>query len=411
MKWHLWYLVLLAGTILFSGCEDDDDYEPEREIGKKTVLVYMVAENSLCCPFAVEDIAELLQGCADIPEHSKIVLYVDDLDYPRIYALTNKTKAQSLYDLVPEYEYDEDPNSCSADVLRQVMRYAVGKHPARKYGMVFWSHGSGWVPGGKDEAHAEGKGRLTTFGVDNQHNTPDDYGYEMDIMEMASALDEFDNLEFALFDACFMQTIETAYELRNVFKYIIGSPAEIPGSGAPYDKIIKTMFTEEFNPDNLTKAYYDYYHSDPQQRYGVLISSVNTSRLEEFAVATRNALRGISLRDGDFVNVQNYFLYDRWDGRSLASMPDCYDMKSIMQENLPKERYAEWEKVLNETVKGYATDQWFSSYPGFDGGFLSVDSAKYGGVSMYVPLQKYMDQSKPFVKYYYKTSWWNAINN
>lgn len=411
MKLNIWFPFLLSVALLFSGCVKDDNGEEKPEMGERTVLVYMVAENSLY-RFVYGDVLEMLAGCGDIPDNSKIVLYVDDLDFPRIYTLTNKTQAASMYYLTAEYDYEEDPNSCSADVLRQVMRYVVKHHPAKKYGMVFWSHASGWVPGGKQEESASGKSRKMTFGVDNQRNVADlDSGFEMDIMEMASALEEFDNLEFALFDACFMQTIETAYELRNVFKYIIGSPAEIPGPGAPYDKIIKAMFTEEFNPDNLTKAYYDYYHSDPQQRYGVLISSVNTSRLEEFAVATRNALRGISLRDGDFVNVQNYFLYDRWDGRSLASMPDCYDMKSIMQENLPKDRYAEWEKVLNETVTGYATDQWFSSYPGIDGGFLSVDSAKYGGVSMYVPLQKYMDQSKPFVKYYYKTSWWNAINN
>ncbi len=411
MKSNIWFSFILSVTLLFSGCAKKEHTTPEPKICDKTVLFYIVAENSLY-RFVQKDVMEILEGCCEIPDNSKVVLYVDDLDLPRIYTITNATKAVSMYYLTPEYNYDEDPNSCSPDVLRQVMRYVVGKHPAKKYGMVLWSHGSGWVPGnGKDES-LSARGRMKTFGVDNQHNSPlNDCGYELDVMEMAKVLREFSNMEFLMFDACFMQTIETAYELRNITKYIIGSPSEIPGPGAPYDVMMKPMLQQDFNPDELARIYCETYRSDIQQQYGALISSINTSKLEELAAATKKALQGISLRDGKFTDVQNYFWFDKWDGESIEAIPDYYDMKSIMQENLPQDRYAEWEKVFSETVKGYATDWWYSSYSGRDGGYIPVDQTKFGGVSMYVPLQKYMDMKKPFVDYYYKTSWWNAIKN
>ena len=39
-----------------------------------------------------------------------------------------------------------------------------------------------------------------------------------------------------------MMTAEVGYELRDVTSYLIGSPSEIPGYGAPYDVIIPQLF-------------------------------------------------------------------------------------------------------------------------------------------------------------------------
>ena len=46
------------------------------------------------------------------------------------------------------------------------------------------------------------------------------------------------HFDFIMFDACFMMSVEVAYEVRNYTDYYIGSPTENPGPGAPYDKVV-----------------------------------------------------------------------------------------------------------------------------------------------------------------------------
>ena len=45
-------------------------------------------------------------------------------------------------------------------------------------------------------------------------------------------------------NCCNFMCLEVLYELRNVTDYIIGSPAEIPDQGAPYDEIVPDMFAD-----------------------------------------------------------------------------------------------------------------------------------------------------------------------
>ena len=50
------------------------------------------------------------------------------------------------------------------------------------------------------------------------------------------------DFRFIMFDACFMQSVEVAYELRDCCDYYIGFPAENPGPGAAYDRMFPFIF-------------------------------------------------------------------------------------------------------------------------------------------------------------------------
>ena len=47
-----------------------------------------------------------------------------------------------------------------------------------------------------------------------------------------------------LFDACYMQSVEVIYQLRDRTDYFIGSPTEIPGPGAPYEAVVPALFSQ-----------------------------------------------------------------------------------------------------------------------------------------------------------------------
>ena len=96
------------------------------------------------------------------------------------------------------------------------------------------------------------------FGVDNGKNISTKYGgnngHQMEIADMANVL-EGKSFDFIFFDACVMQTIEVAYELRHATNYLIASPAEIPAPGANYKTMVKAMFSKE---DVVTRIMTDY---------------------------------------------------------------------------------------------------------------------------------------------------------
>lgn len=405
MKLRLFSILFLV--LILAGCEKNNSDSPEPQINDRTVLVYMVAENSLSS-FIYEDINEILKAKNDIPNNCELILYIDDLNKPRIYNITNKTEGQLLSQLKAEYEYDEDPNSASADVFGQVMKYVENKHKASKYGIVMWSHGSGWIESTySGDQETRGLHPKTAFGLDNQKNTSSDVGHQMNIDALAKALSNFQNIDYIIFDACFMQTIESAYELRNAVRYIISSPAEIPGYGAPYDLTVKHLFRSEFNPDAYIKEYYEYYLNNHEVGMGACLSAIDTKKLEMFADVTRQCLQGVSLADSSYVGVQNYFLYNRWS--SMADMPDCYDMQGIMMKQLPEDVYPIWKDAFDEVVVAkYATPTWYSAYGRYD---LAIDPDQYGGVSMFIPLQKYIDnQDSQFWRQFQKTAWYKRLN-
>ena len=53
-------------------------------------------------------------------------------------------------------------------------------------------------------------------------------------------------MEYILFDDCYMHNIEVAYELRNATDYLIASTSEIMIYGMPYDRMTKYLLG---NPD------------------------------------------------------------------------------------------------------------------------------------------------------------------
>lgn len=395
---------LLVGLfLLVVSCQDDSDVI-EDDDATRTVIVYMVAENSLNS-HAKGDINEMLGGVSSLADNNELVIYLDDRESPRIYTLTNKTTATSYSELEAEYTFSEDMNSASKDVFDEIMSYVVNNHRADSYGLVMWSHASGWIPyhSKTTTSSASNNSLLTSFGIDNNNNTSSDTGSEMDIEDIADVLSGYSNIDFVMFDACFMQCAEVVYSLRNVTDYVIGSPAEIPGTGAPYGKIMSSMFSMPVDVDGIVNNYYQYYNSSSS--YGILISAVDCSKLDTLAVVTNSMIVQYkdSVESVDYSDILDYFLYDRW--HSLKSgVPDYYDMKGFLMNLLSEEDYQRWYEVYQSVfVSSYATSTWYSRYSGT----MRVNDEQYSGLSMFVPLEKY--DGETFYEDYKKTDWGSAM--
>src|SRR5690606_42061570 len=124
-------------------------------------------------------------------------------------------------------------NSADPMVMKRVITDAMERFPSQSYGLILWSHATGWIP------PPAGKIKLKSFG--------DDQGDEMDIKELKNALPN--NLDFILFDACSMASVEVLYEIKDKAKHFIVSQCEAVANRMPYNNIVDYQFTPELNSD------------------------------------------------------------------------------------------------------------------------------------------------------------------
>lgn len=376
--------ILLSMT----SCHDIKE-EEEKLTYDRTVLVYAAADNNLAS-YLQGDIDEMIEGACNIPKNSRLLVYVDDNSLPRIISIEFE-KGKPTSKTVKQYE--DEHNSGDTETLRLAMEWMIENSPSENYGLALWSHGSSWTP-----AKAPAQRAIC---VDSRA------GSWMEIKEIADVLEQTIHLDFILFDACFMQAIEVAYELRKVTDHIISSPAEIPGPGAPYHRIMAPMFDLHFDAGRIAEEYYlEYEENDifvqghEPDCFGVCLSVVNCNQLERLATCTRETIKKYVSADSNinFSEVQQYYPHT-----GNTSTPEYYDMNGYMRRLVTDdEDYAVWKAAFDHAIPyQYTTDQWYSDYTR---GMLDVDTDNYGGISCYVPKAGRTKLNAAFRS----TSWYSA---
>ena len=353
-------------------------FNPDDEVVyDRTVLAYIAAENSLSYgAFHEQDIDEMLQAAGDIPANSRLLIYLDDTSNPRILSIEQQSGRRPTSRVV--HEYSEEQNSGDVETLRTVMEWVCDHYPSSSYGLIFWSHGDAWLP-----AKAVPQRSIC---IDNGRNNYSNSGSKMDIADVADVLDGFPCLEFILFDACFMQAVEVAYELRHVTRHVIASPAEIPNPGAPYERMVKPFFSVPFDGAEVVEQYYRMYNDSVisvfgygSDRYGVSLSVIDCSRLDALADATAEMITKYVSRDEatDLKGIQRYYPL------SSKSRPEFYDMNGYMCRLIKDEAdYVRWKSVFDLAVPYARSTAWWYSNDAYT---QRVDLDNYGGVSCYVP--------------------------
>ena len=382
--------ILLSMTSCHWFNQDDEQFYD------RTVLVYIAAENSIAS-YAQKDINEMILAVDDIPANSRLIVYVDDTKLPRILSIEHSKEGESNYKTLLQHSTEQD--SGDPETLHETMEWVTANYPSHSYGLVLWSHGDAWLPA---------KAPLQrSIGIDNNQNSNSDMGSKMDITAVAEVLSSFPKLDFILFDACFMQSIEVAYELRHVTKTIIASPAEIPGPGAPYHRIVKPMFASPFNAYKIAEGYYQTYsdknETGEERNYGVLISAIECEYLDKFAATTADMITKYAPKAKNLA-LDNILHYCHKPNESL---PSYYDMNGYMRCLITEEEdYNHWKSALDKTVVyAAATPWWYSIYSGKE----YVDPKTYSGISCYVPkaisINTKLNTNFRFTSWYQAAGW------
>ena len=380
----------LLAPMLNSSCSKEIP-QPSAPIKKNTVIVYMGAENSLY-GFSNNDLNEMRLGSKDIPENCQVVVYVDNRNTPSI-LLYNKN-GESTWK-----EFATDLNSADPATMKGILKDIVKNFPSEKYSLVLWSHGSGWI----DETR-----NSRAIIVDNESNSTSNKGSWIEISELASVLASLPRMEYIFFDACYMQSVEVASHLYSYASYIIGSPTEIPGEGAPYHLIMKSLC--QAHPQGIIDGYASAYGTT----HGVLLSAVSCEDFPEFYAETAKYIPSVFPKD-NMPTTAGIQIYAPAYGNSYSTqnaMPVPYDMRSAMHRVLSEEDYAAWEVAWKKAILyptwSYSWDTMYntSSHGSFHSSMQ--DKEHYGGISMHIPNVKY--DVKGWNRDFQQTPWYEMTN-
>lgn len=302
--------------------------------------------------------------------------------------------------------WPETDEAVSASTMTDVLETVKGLYPHASYGMVFSSHGSGWLPSGyystgKITAGTAGlqavpyidpnsdgsMPRVKSIGIDNitSRNT-----YEMEIETFAQALPM--KFDYIIIDACLMGCIEVAYALKDKCDKLVFSQAEVLEDGLCDYTTLTQRVLKPVVPDlyNLCEDSYRHYKNQDDPIYRSLtISMIDCTRLDGLAESCKSLFskyrNQISLVNA--ANVQGYF-------RSRKHW--FYDLTDILrQSGVPEADMADYNKAMSDCVLyNAATDT-----------FINFDIRTHCGLSMYLPADGNSELDE-----FYKTLSWNKAS-
>lgn len=388
----------LASVLCAAGCSHEFDPIPDSvrppvsertgtaNMGyKKVMILYSEGYNNLYSDLE-GNIRQLCSG--DIPalnDNKAVVVYSHTTssgpDYitptePVIYRIYKEFSKVVLDTLK---RYDSASETMEPLFMKDVLNTIRQALPSASYGLIYSSHGDGWVP-----AIYDGESSFLTpkKWVGAQYHRNHLNVSKMDIADFHSAIPY--HLEYIAFDACLMGAVEVAYELKDVCDYIVASPAEVVTDGFAYPPMAARLLCD--GPSDLQGMCQDYYEMCKKDSYAT-IGLYDCSKMDVLASACkpvfeahRDVVTSISASSVQSYNYSFDYNYDLRDMIAKMGASEA-ELKSV-------------DEALAQVVIYKASTPYFIITP--------IDPERFSGISTYLPRT-----SLPHLNAYYKLTAWN----
>lgn len=390
----------IAVMILSAVSCSHDDYEPSAE-AVRTILVYMAADNNLST-YVHDNLDGMRQAMdGDISSGYNLVAFVDRVGAHS--ALVNITDGR----IDTLKVWSQNLQSSSPDVLSMVINTVIESFPAESYGLIFWGHGSGWIPyqvhSRVDPQRLRSAGKTQTIEmlqiqpdtlvpfVDTRASCVDTGNgkYEwMNTSQIAEAIPD-SLFDFILFDQCFMSGVEIAYDLRTKANWMIGSAVEILAYGYPYASVMQSLFYGDYR--SACRIFYDYYDARSGDERTAAVALINLSEIANVANTFRKVVDNATI---DVDNLEFWYSLQRCDRYINHVMFDFLDVAERLEPGAAV--IDEFRAALAKCVSYSLNTQWVVN---------SLELKKCCGMNCYVPIRRYDQDINPF----YISSSWNQV--
>ncbi len=394
------------------------------ETKKWTIMVYLAGDNDLD-----ED------GARDIAEMAKVGSN-NDVNIIAQFDRAGGTGTQRFY-ITKGGGYPKDSienlgetNTGDPEVLIDFLKWGIEKYPAEHYMAVLWNHGSGW---NEDEVYEKAlkftpekrdlspltkrsfrergiRKALFSTTVEEILKNPAKYRailYDdeskdfLDNMEMKNVLTEaaklLPNKQFDIlgFDACLMNTIEVAFQLKKTANIIVGSEETEPNAGWPYDKVLSVIAKDpDLSPEDFSKIIVDSYiksydkgaNSDP-----VTLSALNSKKITGVMTALNKLAAALkkNISDSDtFYKI----LKTTYDVQQFyyPTYKDIFDFAKLLNERLDAKDIKVSSQAVMDILEPGDNNFIIAS------GNLTKSMSRAHGATIYIPVRE------TYLKYYSK---------
>lgn len=276
-------LFIVVGVSCSNGDSPDGPDVPVTPVGQ-TVFMFFPWSNSLLSDFrrTVEDMQTIVAQRSMKDE--RIMVFMATSEREAVLFELKKQNGRCLTDTLRRYS---DRPFTSLQWLTSLFSEVMTLAPASRYGMVVGCHGLAWVPvqgqrnarkrlgsqerideednlykeekidkEGDDLMHFEVQGPVTTRFIGGTYPET-----QIETTDLADAMaDAGLHTEYILFDACYMSSVEVAYELKDVTHYLIASPTEVLSYGFPYTTMGKHLLGTP-NYKGIVDSFISFYSS------------------------------------------------------------------------------------------------------------------------------------------------------
>lgn len=353
--------------LLLPGCSEErsSDIMPS---ARRTVLVYLAGDNSLSDE-VWEKVDALVAGWKN--ERDNLLIYQDtrgERGTPSLMRVVSEAGSTHT-EVIKEYP---DANSADPLLFSKVLRDALGGYPAPSYGLMLFSHGTGWLPAGSysnPRHYSNTKAGLRSI--------MDDAGREMEIADFAAAIPD-GQFDFIVLEACLMSGVEVAAELCGKADYLVASSAEIlsPGFTPVYDGLLDCLFQKDSDLSGFAARYMAYCNSREGAYRSGTISVIDLKQMDELIEFVSPLLQ----REVE-TDISSLQCFDRNENKLFFDFGDY--MEQVIRQDNRVEEVADMEKQLNKLLDQLVVYKASTPY------FVYLPIRRHSGLTIYVEQEIY----------------------
>lgn len=387
-KVKLLILIFLISSPSFALSEDFRSWK---------ILVYMQADNDLF-KYAQEDLNEMYS--ASISSFSKVMVELDTPGSKGISRFSvfsefkNTPFAQVDVPMTPLKVIGENDFSQKMRLLNFIVE-SEQMYPTDHTMLVIWGNGEGFS-----------RDQMAQFGAVAIDHYPHLNKLSMgNIAENLKTYQEIFNkkIDILAMDACPLQTLEVAYELKDVTDFIIGSTQVKNFSGLPYDFIIPSL-DEGLSPYKLAKKipyFFEKMATTNNRLDTQAVSTINQKELSLVFISELEKLAKIMLKDfSENPHQRNEFLeklkelpFLLGENRDLSTLLATFESYyyNLNQRDLILEQIRITRQALSQSLTAYYVGSAYSND-------LRIDLGAFKGFGVWFPTtyEAYLGNIKAF---------------
>lgn len=349
-------IILIIPQLLSSCLNESAENLPHFPV--RTILFYMTGDNSL--RDEAQEKVNALAKAWDVKGENHLLVYQGYGTVSRLLEIKKDGTGKGTVEVLEEYDAESVGTS---HMFSRVLNDMTNRYPGADYGLVMFSQGTGWLPGGT---------------YTHPYSLAEDRGRALELSDFAEVIPN-GMFRFIIFESDLMAGVEVAYELKDKTEYILASSAEIPSPGFTplYSKMLAYLYQYTPGLTEFAKEYFEYCQTLSGTAQSATVSVLRPSQLTPLKSLLAEVEANVTYWEWlDRTNIQSF------DLRGQDHL--FYDLEGYIRKIGLQKQVDEFADILRKTVIYQASTvkfMWGTQY--------GYRIKQHCGLTIYIPIAEY----------------------